>query len=228
VALFKMDAGVATQIVAESGYSLTNSTLHRMDMQLINYGASATVNLWWDGVQLFSFSGSVALAGVSNLDQVWLPNSNSGLYISEIMVADEDLRGWTGLLTLSPNALGTTNAWSNTAVANVNPTSINDSNATYSNTVAQDNQYNLTDEPSGIFAVKAVKVVARAMHTAGSAADHLALGFSSGGSVAVGTSQALSVAFTTYEQQFNTNPVTAAAWGNAAEINALQIDMRTA
>ena len=148
VAFVKVDAGVVTELAVEDGPGSFTGTLHRFDMQLVSYGASATVNVWCDGVLIIVYSGSVALAGISNFDQVWLPNSTSSIYVSEIMVANEDLRGWAGLLTMAPSALGTTYAWSNTAVANVNPTTINDLNAAYSNTAAQDEQYNLNDEPS--------------------------------------------------------------------------------
>jgi hypothetical protein len=38
--------------------------------------------------------------------------ATSDTYWSEIIVADEDTRKWTGLYTLAPNGAGTTNQWS--------------------------------------------------------------------------------------------------------------------
>ena len=166
---------------------------------------------------------------MSNFDSIFAHYINSfAVYVSEVIVADEDVRQFVGLRTHGPSAAGTTNTWSNNAYTNVNPTTINDANAEYTNTAAQDAQHNLDDLPSGIFQVRAVKISVRAMHTAGSTATAVALGIKNGaGSIAVATPHALTTAFVTVEDLFALYPVTGVAWGDAAEINALQANLRS-
>ena len=229
ITLVKRDAGVLTVLATgPTGYYTNAPTLHKVDIQVGNYGASGTVNVWVDGFQLISYSGAIAATGVTNLDQVWLWGATASVNASEFVVADQDTRAIQGVLTMAPVAAGTTNTWSNSGFAVVSPIGYDDSNAAYTNTAAQDAQYNLTDQPAIITQVVAVRVVARAMHTAGSTATGVALGFNSGGSVAVAATHALGTGFGTVSDLFAQNPVTSAPWGGATEMNALQVEMRSA
>ena len=227
--LYKRDAGVNTLLATKAGYSFSTNFNGRVDMQLSGYGASPVVNVYLNGVLLISYSGALSITGVSNFDSIFAHYINSfAVYVSEVIVADEDIRQFVGLRTHGPSAVGTTNTWSNNAYTNVNPTTINDANAEYTNTAAQDAQHNLDDLPSGIFQVRAVKISVRAMHTAGSTATAVALGIKNGaGSIAVATPHALTTAFVTVEDLFALYPVTGVAWGDAAEINALQANLRS-
>jgi hypothetical protein len=227
VALWKYDGTTQTILATESGFSLTISTVHRFDVQLVSYGASATVNVYIDSILVITFTGNVAVTGVTAVDSVFINQPSFPLGCSEIIVADEDTRSWLGLLTMAANAVGTTQNWSNPAITNVNPTTINDANAAFVNTTGQDEQYNLIDEPSGTFVVKAVKIAARALCTAGATANVLKLGFNSGGSVAVAASHSPGTTMATFEDYFTTNPVTTAAWGDSTEMNALQLELKS-
>ena len=223
--LYSYDGTTFTVLATEAGTSIPTSGLFKVDVFLQNYGASATVTVYVNGNSILTFSGNVAVSGVSNLDSAVLGPSSGNFYSSEIIVADEDTRSF-GLVTMAPNAAGTTNQWTG-AFTNVNPTTINDANADFTNTAAQDQQYNLIDLPSGTFNIKAVKIAARAMHTSGSTATGVQLGVNSGGTVNVGSTQTLTTAFTTYERLMATNPVTSAAWAQS-DMNPLQIDIRSA
>jgi hypothetical protein len=229
LSLYKRDAGVSTLLATEAGTSFSTNACNRIDMQLSGYGGSPVVNVYLNGVLLISYSGALSITGVSNFDQIVAHYISSfAIYISEVIVADEDVRQFIGLRTHGPSAAGTTNTWSNNAYTNVNPTTINDANAEYTNAAAQDAQHNLDDLPSGIFQVRAVKVSARAMHTAGSTATALALGIKNGaGAVGVATPHALATAFATVEDLFAINPVTGVAWGDVTEMNALQVNLRS-
>ena len=225
VGLLKRDAGSNT-VLAESTIS-PSLAIHRIDMQVISYGASATVNVWWDGVLALTFTGNVAAAGVSNLDQVWI-NGDFSHYqteASEIIVADEDTRAF-GVVTLAPNANGTTQQWTG-ALADINEITLSDATLNFTNTASQDQQYNLIDLPSGNFIVKEVMVSARANTPAGSTATKVSLGVKSGATINAGALQTAAVAFATFYQAIGVNdPATGAAWTNAG-INALQMNLRS-
>lgn len=229
LSLWKHD-GVTTKTVlaTETGASLGGGVVFRCDMQLISYGVAATVNVYINNVLVLTFTGDVTVSGVASLSAAAIGISgggNSGA--SEIIVADEDPRGWVGLATMAPNGQGTTDDWNNTAYTNVNPVTINDANATYVNLTGLNEQYNLTDLLSGVYVVKAVKVAARSLSTTGAVANQLKLGFNSGGSVAGAAAHSPTTAFTTYEDYFATNPVTSAPWGNSVEMNALQVNLQS-
>jgi hypothetical protein len=228
VALSKFDGTTRTQLAAESGTSLTNNAIYKVDMQVIGFGASATVNVYVNSTLVITFSGDVTVSGMTNFNSCAVGatvGGSSPANLSEFIVADEDTRNWLGLVTMAPNAAGTTNNWSNNAVTNVNPTTINDANAAFINTTGQDQQYNLIDLPAGSFVVKSVKAAARALCTSGATASVLKLGFNSGGSVAVAAPHSPATTFATYEDYFAVNPVTGTAWGS--EVNALQVDLQS-
>jgi hypothetical protein len=227
VALIKYDGTTATQLAAEAGVSFPNISFHRLDMQVINYGATATVNVYWDLAFLFTFTGDVTVTGMTNFDSVFLWGINSSFYsrFSEIIVANEDTRSFS-LLTMAPISAGTTDQWTGLFSA-VNPTTVNDANSNFTNTVAQDQQYNVTAVPSGTFAVRQLKVNARMSATAGSTATRVATGFNLSGTVSVGApSAALGTAFINNETYFANNPVTTAAW-TQTQLNTIQVDMRS-
>lgn len=228
-AIYKWDGTTLTQLAAESGTSLGTSIANifgKIDMQIINYGSSSTVNLFVNGALVINYTGSTAISGVSDLDCVGLyflqtPNNAA---VSEIIVADEDTRSFS-LFTMAPTAAGTTDAWTG-AVTTINGTSFSDASPNYTNSAAQDQQADLTTPPTGTFGVKAVKIAARAAASVGSTPTKIALGFNQGGTVAVGTPQVLTNSYATYEQLDATNPVTSAAWA-FSDLTGLQLDLRS-
>lgn len=231
LALCKYDGTTTTQLASEAGNSITgtaaNILIHRIDMQVVNYGASATVNVYFDGVLVITYTGDVTVSGVTNLDSVFF-NSTTGWYpLSEFIVADEDVRAFPGLVTLALTGAGTTDQWTGT-FSNINGTTISDANPAFTNTNAQDEQFNWTDLPAGTFAIKAVRIAARMAKSASPAVTQVKLGYNSGGSVAFGTgaTKALTTAYATYEQIDATNPVTAVAFVQS-EMNALQVDAQS-
>lgn len=227
LALYSYDGTTATKLAAETGASI-NGVLCPIDMQVINYGASATVNVYYNGNLVISFTGNVAVSGVTALDCVCIPGGSGFFaftYTSEYIVADADTRAMR-LLTMAPNAAGDTNNWTN-GYTNINPVTINDANVIFVNTTGQDFQANLIDLPAGLFSVNAVKVAARAEVTAGATPTGLKLGVKTGGTINVDGGHSLSAGFATYERLMNTNPVTTNPW-LASEMIPLQIDLQSA
>src|SRR4029077_3562723 len=72
-ALWKYSGGTWTKLQSETGNSLVASTVTQFDMQVSSFGASATVNVYINGVLVIAYSGSTVVTGVTNLDCVALP-----------------------------------------------------------------------------------------------------------------------------------------------------------
>jgi hypothetical protein len=226
-AICTFDGTTLTQLAVGSFDIWPSNTViqGKLDMQLISYGASATVNVYWNGAFYCSYSGNVVVGSLSGVDSVGLNGimANSVGY-SEILVTNEDTRSMS-LMTMAPTGLGTTDSWTG-PYTSVNPVVINDTNTVYTNTAAQDEQFNITDLPAGTFGIQVVKVIARASKASSSTPTQISLGFNNGGTVAVATAHALSSAFGTIEDFFALNPVTSAAWLQS-DMNALQLDLRS-
>jgi hypothetical protein len=232
LALCTWNGTTLVQLATESGTSLSTNVIYKFDMQVVNYGASATVNVYINGILVITFTGNVAVLSNTNLDQVILPPGDSNSFVSEvseIIVADEDTRGFIGLMSHTLTGAGTTDQWSG-VFSTVNTLAISDTSPNSTNTTAQDQQFNLTDPVSGSYLVKAVKVAARLAVSSGSpTATQVKLGYNSGGTVAfgAGATKTPATAYTTFEQIDTVNPVTSAAF-TPSELTALQVDLRSA
>ena len=230
LALCKSNGVTTTQLAAEPGNSLTLQTLYRLDVEVINYGVAATVNVYLDGALAFTFNGDVSLAGMANFDSVFLTDAigvsnHTGVSFSEIIVADEDVRGFPGLVTLAPSAQGTTDQWTG-LWSDVNGIAISDASPNYTNLSAQDQQFALTALPAGVFVVKAVKIAARAAISLAPVPTKVALGFNQGGVVGVGAAKVLTTGYETYEQLDAINPVTGNPWVQA-DLTGIQLNLRS-
>ena len=194
-----------------------------LDVQLIDYGTNATVNLYKAGQLLVTYTGDISVGSITDVDQVIIRRCNGYYRFSEIMVADEDLRA-TSLATLAPNAVGDLNQWTG-AYTDINENPWNDASLLYANGAGLDAQFNLSNLPSGTWGVAGIKVAARAARSAGSAVTKLQLGVKSGGQVDVDAGQTVDVPFLTYERiasQINGAGLT------QAQVDAMQINLRSA
>ena len=136
-------------------------------MQVVGPLATAVVNVYIDGALIISFSGDVTVTGLTSYNCA----SFSGLlgntpWLSEFIVADEDLRAWNGLLTMALTGAGTTDAWTG-VYSTINGTTLSTASPNYVNVVNQDQQFINTAAPSGIFGVKAIKIAATSLHVIG-------------------------------------------------------------
>ena len=162
-----------------------------LDIQVVSFWASATVNVYWNGVNVISFSGDVNTAtGLSNFDSIFLAYSAAvgarQWEVSEVVVADEDLRAFPGLVTLALTGNGTTPRMDQRLQQQHKPHDYFGSTPYYTDTAAQANQFNITDLPAGSFVVKAVMVAARIAKSAGSTATQVKLGYNNGGATGFG------------------------------------------
>jgi hypothetical protein len=227
LALYKGTNGSTfTQVAAEAGNSYAGG-IRKLDVQIINYGVTATVNVYWDGVNIISYSGDMSIEGMADIDSVFLCRTHGSdrWVASEIIVANEDTRAMS-LATMAPTGDGTTNQWTG-AFTDINETTNNDATAVYTDTVDQDEQYNVTDLPAGNFAVRAVKISARTSSTVGATATKIGLGVKNGANVNYDTPTAPGTAWALSERLMAQDPTTSAAWAQS-DMNGLQVEFRSA
>jgi hypothetical protein len=231
VAVFKRTAGgTNTRLAQESGASMPTATLLHAVMQVEDIGsATGTIRLWLNGSLLIN--ATVDLTGVvASVDCVMaIGIGNNGvryLRCSEHIVADEDLSTW-GLCALIPNANGDTNDWTNDYTA-IDETTLSDADLVASATNGDNAEYNLTAPVSGTFAVRAVKVSARAVRGA-TGITSLAVGIrnGSGGTRDLDTATALSTSFAPRDRLMTQNPATTNDW-DYSELAGLQAAIESA
>jgi hypothetical protein len=226
--LVKTDGTTVTVLVTEAVSTVpTANTFHKYDLHITSYANPGTIELYMDGNLILSYTGNLLVGTMTDFDCMvaYFANSvNDSNAISEIIIADEDTRAMS-LVTNIPNAAGDANAWTG-AYTDIDEQVKDDTDVVFTNATGQDAQFNLGDIPSGTFTIKAVKAEVRATVTAGSTPTHIALGFKSGGSIGSGTVQTPNASMATYEQIFNTNPVTSSAFVQS-EINPLQLNLRS-
>ncbi|MCM2349023.1 MAG: hypothetical protein NDI69_03315 [Bacteriovoracaceae bacterium] len=223
-ALWKYNGTTWTQLAAETSTSGT-SALQKIDIQIIDYGASATVKIYKDGaaVPILSYTGNVLAGGATNLDTVVI-KADMFSPVSELIVSDSDTRKLS-LATLAPNAAGDANQWTG-IYTDVNTTSFNDSTAISVATSGQDFLTHLMNLPAGNFQVLSVKVGARATQT-GSGIGSLSVGVKTNGSSHVPAALVLPVTWGIEETYYSQNPVTLSPW-TIGDINSLQINLKSA
>jgi hypothetical protein len=228
LSLMKFDGVTTIQLAAEVGTSLPNSILVRIDMQVIGFGAAATVNVYLNGAFLFTFTGDVTVPGMAHFDSVFLglvPNLGGMSYgVSEIIVADENTLAM-GLQTLPPSGAGTTEAWAG-AYTDINEVTINDATVVTTNTAGLDWEATLPALVAGAPGVRLVKIAARSSVPVGSTATKVGLGVLSHAVIDPGALQSPTVAWETLERFMALNPTIGQPW-TTAEMNALQLNLRS-
>jgi hypothetical protein len=229
ITLFKTDGSTLTTLATESGTSLTNAILNQFDIELINYGATATVNVYVNGnsTPALSFTGDVTVSGMTDTDCVifGLPWDNYAFGFSEFIVDTRDTRAMT-LFVQYGTAAGDTDDWTG-AYSDCNPVTINDANAVYTATAAKDEQFDLNALPAGSFGVLACLIAARASITAGSPIETLKLGWHAYGFVGVDSGHTLSTSWDCYENLGQLSPFSGLPW-TPGDISVLQEDLQSA
>lgn len=233
LALFKYDGNTKTWLASEPGASIVAGTLQRIDLQVSNFGTSATVTVYVGGTAVLTYTGDVTSAGFTNVDSLVVGPGSGGsyaypVYFSEIFCADSDTRGIQGLQTLAPNALGTTDQWTNGAVATVAPTSYNDTNPAYTNATAQDQQYRVPAPVPSQYSVAAIVISARMAKSGNSTPSQVKLGYSNGTTSAFGTGAAKTpqLGFAQSLQIDQINPITGAAF-TPTDMASIQLDLQS-
>lgn len=220
--------GVATTL-ATSVLTITTTTLYRLDV-IVDYGTSGRVRLYVDQT-LYIDTGTmdVTASSATTLDGVYLgaarTTSNSCEW-SEVIVCTQDSRTLS-LVTLAPNAAGTTSSWTG-AYTDIDETTASDVDVLTSATALQVTSVNTTGMPSGWsnLTVTAVKCIASAARGS-TGPSKLALGVRTNSSDSFPTSTTLDTGFSTpVTTYYELNPVTGVAW-TTTEIDALQLAFKS-
>jgi hypothetical protein len=182
----------------------------------INYSASGHVNVWFAGVQVFTYSGNITTDSATTLAQVDLCGAGTtNTVYSEVIVADSDTRSM-GLWLLNSSTSGTNTQWTGTA-SNVNKATINDATFITSATAAQINEYKTGGIalPAGTYAVVAVVTAMRVLVST-TGPQHVDMGFNFNGTRYWSSDYAPSAGFGNFPNLvWATNPNTSAAWTTA-------------
>jgi hypothetical protein len=225
------NGGTRTLLSSEIGATLISPAMNRIDMQVTNYGASATVNVYLNSNLVISFTGDVRGTGMTNFDSVFIVNGPNYQpnYFSEFIVADSDTRALLGLQTLALTGAGTTAAWTNNTYTNINGTIFSDTNPTYVNTAAADQEYTVGPVTPQVCSVVAVVQNARMAASAGSTPTHVKMGYGSAGAgyFGSGAQKTPGVGFAPYQQIDQTNPITGVAFTRADLTAPLQLDLQS-
>ncbi|WP_413612345.1 hypothetical protein [Bdellovibrio sp. HCB-110] len=228
VAIWKVDGGSWTELASAAAASFSNGPIFKIDMQVINYGSSGTVNVYINASAnpVLTYTGNISTAATSNLNGVFAvgPNNNSS-GMSEIIASDADTR-LLSLASLTPNAAGDTNQWTG-AYTDIDETTVNDTDLINTATSGNVFQCNLSALPTGSWQVHGIKITARGT-TVGGGISSIALGVKTNGSSHTQTPVSQSAVWSPFETSvYTTNPITSGAW-TATEINALQIHIQSA
>lgn len=214
--LVKWSGSAATVLDFKDGVTAAGTPV-RADMQVVDYGAAATVRVYVNGALEIEYTGDVAQAGVTSLGAVGLYSPYYG-YVSEVIVADEDTR-LLNLVTLAPNAAGDINEWSGDYTA-IDETTLSDADAISTDVGEKSFAANLTALPTGDFIVKHVEMAYRAADGVGGMG--VQGGIRTNGAYYLGTQRTLNSSWQVFREQWATNPATSNRF-TLAEINALQI-----
>jgi hypothetical protein len=220
-ALEKVDAsGAATQLGSNSiaGLSSTPSVPDKIDI-FVNYAVAGSAAVYFNGVQVISFTGDVTTNSVTSLAQLDLGtwgtgNSSITTNWSEVIVSTTDTRNMS-LVTQAPSANGNTVAFSSGAPSHVNATLAQDGNPDYSATAGQLQEYQVGQAiPSGTFSV--VSVVQHVRATIGSTGpQHIDFATRVGTTDYFSTDQTVSTAWGLVSYNWDNNPATSAPWSTA-------------
>lgn len=228
IQLVSLNNSFGVTVLLDTNISRQVTSMHRWDMQVINFGASTTINLYLDGALIGTYSGAISIPGITNFDSViFYGGGFDQSFFSEFIVTDVDSRSLIGLCTCAPNGNGSVQNWSNPAYTNFNPITINDTNSTFTNVTGQDEQVTIINTPAGNYQIDSVKIAARALNTAGAVATQVAFGFhnTNNNVTAVGSPHSLITAFQTVEEFLTIDPTTGTGFGT--NFTGYQFDMRS-
>lgn len=229
VALFKSDVGNNNQsacihLATESGNSLPFRTLFKADIQFINYGASATVNVYINTALVLTYFGNIASTGVTGLDTVVITAGLGGANVcgySEFLVSTYDTRQ-ASVQTLAVNTAGDLSQWTGIP-SDVSEIFLNQTTSVYTGSSTQEEDFTVTPAVSGTLLVSSVNLCAWVQSPGVSSPSTIALGVRESGVNYPGVNQMTNGR--TIERLLITNPATG-KWFTVGEL-AFQLSLES-
>jgi hypothetical protein len=164
IRLVKQDnAGTKTTLVTSS-LLISSGALYKVDVQVINYGVSGTVNVYFDGVLWLTYTGDLTTNGSSSLSGFAMgsySNITTPAFWSEVITASVDTRALS-VVTLPPLANGNAFNWTTGTTTDLSEVTLNDATLATSATAGQVAQSTVTSTGiTGNPIIQAVVVSAR-------------------------------------------------------------------
>ena len=223
--IYKYDGVTTTALAAETGTTWAQG-VWRWDLQLINYGASGTINVYYGGSLLFTYTGDLSITGVTGFDSVFICDAsntwNHPMY-SEIMVSDLDTRPYS-LATSYPNGVGTHTDWTG-AYTDIDEVTASTSDIVSAATAGLVSTYAMSDLPAGNDKVVAVAVKAQASCGA-TGPQNMDVAIRTNSTDVFGADTPLTDVVSTVAHIWNSNPYTNQKW-QRAEVNAIEAGARS-
>lgn len=202
--------GTTETVLATSVGTVTNNTLHKVDMQVVDYGAAGTVRCYYDGLLVVEYTGDLTIAGVADLDHVggFGAGGTSGPnVISEVVAHTSDTRGMS-VCTHFITGAGTSNTMASGTSADLDEASLTVSDYVAAEVAGQAIRCALSAAPEG-YVCAGVKVDAFVVRgaTGPSTAE---VGITVGGVDRLSAAQAVDLGWDTRSHVLETNPGTGA------------------
>jgi hypothetical protein len=222
----------ATLLGTTSGANLQDNTWCYIELKVKCNSSTGTVDIQVDGVNVLSLTGQNTQAGSHAYHDGFhfegisdnLPKIDDFYFLDTSGSANNDFLGKQRVVTVFPNAVGATGAWTGSngsphySLVNENPA---DDDTTYveSNTTGQEELWNYTN-PAGIGSIAGVKVNTDCRVTDGTpfTLDTMVLSGATG--VSDGGQSISSTGYTTVGHIFEQDPATSSAWGATGVNNA--------
>jgi hypothetical protein len=221
ITIWKYDGAAWTSLASEAGASWSTGVVHKFDIQIIDYGETATVNVYLNRNLVVTYTGDIRVGTMVSMDcVVYRSDVNDGF--SEFIVADSDTRSLV-LRTHSVNGAGDANAWSG-ADTDIDEIALSDADVVYTNAADLDIQCALTDSPAGSFTVIGIVEKVRAAKSADAFIQTLEIGVKSAGSIDVDAGHILTESWDTHSRiayTINGGALTTAL------LDALQLDLQS-
>ena len=218
--ILTFDGTNAPVIASESGYSLYQDQTLKIDFQMINYGASSTINVYVNAKQVINWTGNSTISGLTAFDSVIL-GTRPNAYFSEIIVANEDTRRMS-LYTMPPNNAGTYSQWIG-SYTDVNEITLDQTHGISTSTVGNVETFSITPLPGN---QKISAMTLKGQATCGTTGpQYIEFEVLTNSTLYNANTISLTTSYKTIEEIFLTNPVTTSPW-LYTEVNVMEAGVK--
>lgn len=179
-ALYLYTSGGITAIAYGDANSLALNTKHTVDIEISNYGASATVNVYLNSTLAISYSGDITISGKTGYTRIGIGGRAHTArswfgWVSECLIRAEPTLAIYGVQTSVPTGAGDINEMTG-AYTDINEVTNSDATTLYSDTPDDLASFAKTAMPAGDYRVTARGISARVYRSPDAAVTQIKLG----------------------------------------------------
>jgi hypothetical protein len=228
--LFSLYKGNLTTWLANLSIIVSANTWCHIQVYYVPSTTAGTFNVKINGVSAGNFSGSTSLNNY-NIDTVGLVTSGGACsyYWDNVVVDDSAWTGVTRIAILTPSGAGNSAQWDPSTGANyacVDEVPYSDADYVSTNVVDEVDTYAMSDLPSEAAVIKCVQVTARGRKEGAATPQTIALAVRTTGGDYYSGDQPLETTFVPYNNIWELNPNSAAAW-TLSEVNAMEAGVKS-